>query len=109
MPLYRLRFFFDPRGEPCLWADNEAARNVYGYPVETEQLPLSGNVYHKLKYLCAWYATSIDWDYPSDPSPWDEQERARFAKEVAQFLPRLRDELGPEYEVVDESGKLIGE
>jgi hypothetical protein len=109
MPRYRLRFFFDPRGEPCLWAGNEAALLAYGYPVETEKLPLSENVHRRLNYLCAWYATSIDWDYPSGPSPWDEQERARFAAEVSRFLPVLRAELGPDYEIVDETGKLIGE
>jgi hypothetical protein len=82
---------------------------LYGYAVETEKLPLSENSRYKLKHLCAWYATSIDWDYPPGPSPWDGQERARFAAEVARFLPRLREELGPDYEVVDEMGKLIGE
>lgn len=40
-PKYRLRFFFDTGSGVCLWTANDAAREIYDYPVSMEALPVS--------------------------------------------------------------------
>jgi hypothetical protein len=105
--MYRLRYFFDPGGGICLWSANDAARERFGYPVKARSLPLTENTWRRVAYLCAWYDTSIDWRYPPDPSPWEGSERKRFNNEAQNLLARLRKELGPEFEIADESGTVI--
>ncbi len=96
-----LRFSFDPGSGVCLWSMNRAANDRFGYPVDSESLPVSENLRRRLDWLAAWHATSIDWDYPPDPSPWSEDERARFAAESGRVLAELREALGPDYQVLD--------
>lgn len=51
----------------------------------------------------AWYDTSIDWDYPPDPSPWDDDEWQRFNTESQKMLTTLKEHLGTGFEIVDET------
>lgn len=104
MSKYRLRYFFDPGAGVCLWAANDAARERFDYPVDARDLPLPENTWWKVWYVCAWFDTSIDWDYPPNPSPWNREERERFNAEAQKLLTLVREQLGPEFEVVDESG-----
>ena|SRR5262245_60553946 len=104
MARYRLRYFFDPGADICLWAANDSARERFGYPVDASRLHLSENTSRRVRYLAAWHHTSIDWEYPPDPSPWDANERARFDAEAQRLLALLREELGPAFEILDESG-----
>lgn len=101
-PTYRFRFFFDAGTGACLWAANDAARARFDYPTECRDLPISENLQRYLYYLAAWYDTSIDWNYPPDPSPWTQDEASSFNDAVKQLLPRLRNELGHQFEIVDE-------
>jgi hypothetical protein len=103
MARYRLRYFFDPGADICFWAANDAARERFGYPINARELPLTENTWRRLSFLTAWYDTSIDWDYPPDPSPWDDAERERFNREAQRLLAVVREELGSDFEVVDES------
>src|SRR5262245_57775752 len=101
MPTYRLRYFFDP-GAGCLWSGNDAARDRFGYAIDASSLALPENTWRRVAYLCSWYDTSIDWNDPPN-SPWDAAERERFNSEAQRVLALLREQLGPEFEVVDES------
>jgi hypothetical protein len=101
---YKLRYFFDAGAGICLWAPNDAAREKFGYPVEFKVLGLPENTVRRGYYITAWYDTSIDWSYPPDPSPWDALEGVRFKASAQEFLELLRRELGPEFEIIDESG-----
>jgi hypothetical protein len=105
-PRYRLRFFFDPGAGVCLWSGNDAARERFGYPVENRSLPVPENLWRLLEHLCAWHATSIDWSYPPDPSPWTPAERHRFDESASAALEQLRTALGPEFLVVDERRRV---
>jgi hypothetical protein len=107
MSIYRLRYFFDPGSGICLWAGNDAARSQWDYPIDARDLPLSENTWRFAHHLCSWYDTSIDWAYPPDPSPWDATERARFNLSAQRFLSILQDQLGPDFEVLDESGTSV--
>lgn len=100
------RYFFDVGSGVCLWSGNDFARRQYGYPVDHTTLPLSQNLKIKAWYLVAWFDTSINWEYPLDPSPWSAEERKRFSTVSSQFLSQLCKELGAEYEIIDESGRL---
>jgi hypothetical protein len=104
MPIYRLRYFFDAGSGICLWSANDAAREKYGYAIKASNLPLPENTWRRIVYLASWYDTSIDWEYPPGPSPWDKVEEARFRTEAQQLLGLLRRQLGEGYEIVDESG-----
>ncbi len=107
MSQYRFRYFFDAGSGTCLWSANEAAKQRFGYPVESNSLPLPENIGRRLVYLTAWYDTSIDWNYPPDPSPWDESELARFNSEAQRMLALVREQLGSDFEIVDESGTAV--
>lgn len=103
MAIYRLRFFFDAGSGVCLWADNEAAREAFGYPVRSEELPIEPETEARLERLIAWFDESVDWDDPGTAWPWTDEEQARFDAEAQAMLALLRQELGPEYEIEDRS------
>ncbi len=103
MAIYRLRFFFDPGSGVCLWADNEAAREAFGYPVPSGELPVEPETEARVERLIAWFDESIDWDDPGTAWPWTDEEQARFDAEAQAVLALLRQELGPEYEIDDRS------
>ncbi len=104
MARYRLRFFFDPGAGICFWAANDAACECFDYPIDARNLPLAENTWRRIYFLTSWYDTSIDWNYPPNPSPWDNDERERFNREAQKLLVVVREELGSDFEVVDESG-----
>lgn len=103
MHLYRLRYFFSAGSNVCLWAENEAARQKWDYPIDAQRLPLPENTWRFSFHLCAWYDTSIDWSYPPNPSPWDVRERTNFNLAAQRFLANLREQLGADFEIIDES------
>lgn len=102
-PHYRFRFFFDPGSGTCLWSDSEEARRRYDYAVDLKSLPLSENTYRALLHLVLWFDSSLDWDDPSGPGPWTEEEKARFRAATVQILADVRRELGNGYSIADES------
>jgi hypothetical protein len=99
-PTYRLRFFFDTGSGVCLWSANEAARERYDYPVEPRALPLQEDTVCDMERVIAWYDEWMDWNNAPQPnSSWDE---AAFTEAARRLLDRLQQELGPDYEVVDD-------
>jgi hypothetical protein len=107
MSVYVLRFFFDPGSGICLWAANDAARDKWDYPIEAQLLPIQEGTWRFADQLCSWYDTSVNWAYPPDPSPWSASEWAAFNTAAQGFLESLRNELGPDFEVIDESRTAI--
>ncbi|MEU5838681.1 hypothetical protein ABZ820_34155 [Streptomyces diacarni] len=95
-----LRYFFEA-GVPhtALWPDD--LDSPYGSPCELELLPISRPLRAELAGLCEWYQSSIDWDYPPDPSPWSAEERARFVRRADAALASLREELPDGWTVED--------
>jgi hypothetical protein len=98
----KLRYFFEPGTNICLWAADDTAREKFGYAVEFEDLPLSEALVQQALKLATWFETSIDWSYPADPSPWNEAERQRFILSCNDFYRILAEALGPDYEVINE-------
>ncbi|WP_417532937.1 hypothetical protein [Marinobacterium stanieri] len=97
----KLCYFFDPGSGICLWANDDEARENFGYSIDLESLPLSQDLVAAGTELIEWFDTSIDWDYPPNLSPWSPVERAKFKAASSRFFARLGAELGPRYELVD--------
>ncbi|MER8161877.1 hypothetical protein [Streptomyces sp. NPDC094472] len=97
---YHLRFIFEA-GVPHtpLWPDN--VDSPYGYPCELERLPISPATRTELARLCEWYQTSIDWEYPPDPSPWREERWELFRQQADAALESVRHELGGGWRIED--------
>src|SRR5262245_2289531 len=101
--LYRLRFFFDPGSGICLWCDNDAAREQFGYPVSLLDLPLPESVRRRGYFVIAWYDTFADWDSSPEPLKWRQREWGAFLCAAQELLALLRARLGGDFELVDES------
>jgi hypothetical protein len=98
---YRFRFFFD-FGGCCVWGNdvNIPEENGCGLPIE--KLPLSKELLAHLNELMGEFETSIDWDYPPNPSPWTTEQRIDFLNRATAAYERLKTELGEDYEVINE-------
>lgn len=103
MELYILRYFFSAGSGVCLWSANESAREKYGYPIDMGTLTLPPLVAWRAAELIERFDTSMDWDYPSRPSPWSKAEYDEFQMASAELLQALRDCLGKTVEIRDES------
>jgi hypothetical protein len=102
--LYRLRFCFDTGSGICLWSDNDAARKRFDYPVDLEKLSLPQTIRRRGYFVIAWYDTFVDWENAPEASRWWPREEAAFKAAAHELLALLREHLGTEFEVVDQSG-----
>jgi hypothetical protein len=102
---YILRFFFE-WGGGCLWTGNEPAKQDFGYGpldlLEPCPLALSAATLAECVRLAEWHDTSLNWDYPPEAGPWRQAECDRFNASAGQLLARIRVELGPLFEVIDD-------
>jgi len=102
--LYRFRFFFDTGSGICLWCDNDAARERFGYPVELGDLPLPETIRRRCYFVIAWYDTFMNWERSPESSIWWPREEATFNAAAQELLALLRESLQPDFEIMDESG-----
>lgn len=100
--MYKARFFFDAGAGTALWSDNDATRDRFDYPIMLPDLPISAALRAELERLVEQYDTSIDWDYPPDPTPWPAEQCTQFTKDVRGALKWLRVELREQWEILDE-------
>src|SRR5450830_11930 len=98
---YRVRLMFE-WGGGCLWCGNNIARDKFSVGPIEERIPLSDEVQGMLNELSQWHDTSLNWDYPPDPGPWNADDYARFDEAAAKLLKSIQQELGEEFEVVYE-------
>lgn len=54
--------------------------------------------------LIKYFDTGLDWSNPGGPSKWSNREREAFYERSKASYASLVDELGEEYEVVNEVG-----
>jgi hypothetical protein len=102
----KARFFFDAGSGMVLWAATPEDRDVWGYPIDLDRLPISQALHEDLDSLIAQYDTSLNWEYPPDPGPWREAECRTFNDAVRRTLGRLHAELGPTWQIHDEFDEL---
>jgi hypothetical protein len=100
---YRLRFFFDTGAGVCLWPGNDAAREKYDDAIDPRSLPLPEETIEDVERVTAWFDHWMDWANAPAPNPdWDEAENARWEAAARQVLDKLRRQLAPEHEIIDE-------
>ncbi len=98
-----MRFFFDPGSGVCFWTANDRARTRFNnYPVRAEELPLLGATIQRIDELVGWYDRSLNCDYPPDPGPWRQADWDRFNAAVRDLLATVRQQLGADFEIINE-------
>jgi hypothetical protein len=100
-----VRFFFDAGSGTVLWSASPQDKHN-GYAVELRQLPISPALSAELTRLISAYDASLNWDYPPDPGPWRETQCREFNQAAHRAVQRLREELGPAWQVRDEFDEL---
>jgi hypothetical protein len=96
---YQIRLMFE-WGGGSLWCGNDAARERFDVGPVEDILPICERTRNTLIELSALHDTSLNWEYPPDPGPWTKEEDEIFEEKARELLSALREELGPEYEVV---------
>nr|WP_236056831.1 hypothetical protein [Streptomyces sabulosicollis] len=99
--VHYVRFFFEAGVDTPLWPED--MDSPYGSPCELERLPISQATREDLARLSQWYQSSIDWEYPPNPSPWSDEDWLTFRQQAQVALAALRRELGSRWTVRDES------
>jgi len=100
---YQLRFFFDYGSGVCIWAGNEHAQKKFeSYPIESNILPISKTLKNELDCLIVEYDSSLNWDDPSNPSPWTKEQKNDFSSRADIIYVKLENELGSKYELKNE-------
>lgn len=98
---YVIRYWFEWHG-PCFWGADERTKERFGYSIESEDLPLSPATIERAHELIQWHDQALNWDYPSDPGPWRQDECDRFNQAAREFLALCRKELGADFNLIDE-------
>ena len=106
MAEYVIKYWFE-YGGPCLWSANESAHNKFGYPIENSELPISKDLADELYSLEDEYQSSLDWNYPPDPSPWTPEHRKDFKIRANDAYLKLTLQLGSDFNVVNEIDKCV--
>lgn len=103
---YQLRFWFE-HGGTCIWGINDSAKGKYGYPIKSDNLPISKELVNELNILEEEYTTYLDWDYPPNPSPWTIEHKTDFINRATVVYTKLKSELGSDFEIVNEVSQCI--
>ena len=103
---YKLRFFFDYGAGGCLWADNDLARQDFGFgPIDKtiadKTGKLSAEILIQIDDLDNRHSGYYNKDYPPDPSLWRQNECDDFNQRVDTLRSRLRQQLNDDFEIVD--------
>jgi hypothetical protein len=103
-----LEFFFDCG---CLWAGNDATRHRLGCgPIdcmEPARLVLSDATRSLIEQVDYEHSTYLNPLYPPDPSLWSQDLCDRFNANVEKLIGMLRQELGADYDILDEQERYV--
>lgn len=99
MAKYVLKYMYDWCSGTCLWSVNKEADEKYGYPIDLDDLPLSDELRKELDFLVDKHDEALDWDCPSNPLLWSEQEQTDFISRAKKAYYFVVKELGDDYEV----------
>ncbi len=110
-----LRFFFDYGAGGCLWAGDAEARERLGVgPVDAGSFGSDGRALspailqlseavHRLRHqIDLQHSGYLNPLHPLDPSLWSQALCDRFNADVDRLLVLLRQEVGAEYDILDE-------
>ncbi|MCL2399815.1 MAG: hypothetical protein FWC91_08755 [Defluviitaleaceae bacterium] len=106
MKKYQLKFWFE-HGGGCCWSINDKAKKKYGYAIKNDTLPISNLTIESLNELEKEFSTYLNWDDPIKPSPWTTEQKNSFIKKATILCQRLQNELGKEFDVLNEVKRSI--
>ena len=101
MEKYILKYWFE-HGGTCLWSANDNAREEFNYPIDNEKLPISKDLVEELYALEELYHGYLNWDCPSNPSPWTSEQKQNFINRANIAYRKLISELGNNFEVIND-------
>lgn len=94
---------FDFGSGACLWSANDPALTRFDYPVLSDKLPICSTLKCRVEFVLAWHDTFLDWDNPPSKTQWAAIEKEPFCRAAQELLYLLREQLGSEFEILDES------
>lgn len=97
MPKYKLDFWFEWGCETPFWAADDYTMEELGIPVKLDTLELTDFYKEELKELCDLHNSSIDWDNPSTPSPWTDNQKISFNNKALSIFHEVCKNLGSDY------------
>lgn len=110
---YRMRFFFEYGGGGCLWCDNDAAFERYGFgSVDADIYGLDGKISRKasLEFVNPirqkiddfniLYDKSLNWNDPGGDSLWDDEEWKTFYAQTRALCKEISVFLGDEFDII---------
>lgn len=89
MAKYVLKYMFDWCSGTCLWSVNKEAEEKFGYLIDLDEIPLSRNLRNELEYLIDKHDEALDWNCPSNPLLWSEQEQNDFIERAKKAFHRV--------------------
>lgn len=97
-----IKFGFDYGNNfSCLWSGNqEAVEKFEGYTIEHKELNISEELDNRMTALCQEYQSSLNWDYPPDPSPWTKEQKLLFSNNANQAYNDLCAQVGDNYQII---------
>ena len=99
---YRFKFWFEWWADTAFLPANAAARFEFGEGMTApELLPLSAETIEQIHLIANWHDDYLDWEDPTAPSLWRQEECDGFNAAVQQIFAAVVDELGADYEVVN--------
>ncbi len=107
---YKLRFFFDYGAGGCLWADNELAKQDFGFgPIDKTIAQKTGKIVaetlSQIEILDRRHADYLNKDYQLDPSLWRQNECDDFNQSVDKLISLLKMQLKDEFEIIDKQDR----
>lgn len=108
MAKYVIRFMPEYTA-PSLWPVNRAAHADFGIPIHYDQVGLSDALTKKLEAFDHKIMGIIDWNDPAGKSPMTPEERKALYQEGKRLMQETIQELGEDFEVIDELDWIKGE
>ena len=97
---YKLNFWFEWWADTAFLPANAATRDQFGIGwAAPELLPLTDETIEQIHLLANWHDDYLDWEYPSDPSLWRQDECDRFNAAAQAIYETVVRELGEDFEV----------
>ena len=100
--MIKIKFSFEYGNNfSCLWSQNDEAINYFGgYIIEHKRLGVTDELDQKLKDLCIEYQTSLNWEYPPDESPWNEEQKKSFNIRAYTLYKALLKQVNCHFEII---------
>lgn len=98
---YIIRFSPD-YGATSLWPVNEEAKKCFSMPIKYEELLISDSLKMGLEKFDNCVMNTIDWNNPGNQSLISGEEVQMIYENGLKLIQLLREELGHEYEIIED-------